>query len=349
MTAKPIELRSDTKTRPTEAMRQAMAVAEVGDDHVGEDPSCNRLCAMVAELLGKETALFLPSGTMCNEIAYRIHCRAGDEIILHESAHPLHFEAGAPAALSGAMLRTLPGPRGTFGGADVERAVRDVDIYAPRSRVVSVEQTANLGGGAVWTLEALRDVAEAAKRHGLALHMDGARLMNAVVASGVSAADFARASDSVWIDLTKGLGCPIGAVLAGSAAFIAEARRWRQMFGGAMRQAGIAAAAGIYALENHVERLAEDHANAKRFAELIAPLPGVALDPASVETNLVFFDLGRDGMDAPALAARLQERGVQVGAVDRRRIRAVTHLDVDRAQVEAAARMMGEVLADEPH
>ena len=346
MTAPPIELRSDTKTRPSEGMRRAMAAAEVGDDHVHEDPTCNRLCDMVAELLGQEAALFLPSGTMCNEIAYKIHCRSGDEIILDCSAHPLHFEAGAPAALAGAMLRTVEGRRGVFGADDVEAAVRSRDQYSPRSRVVSVEQTSNLGGGTVWPREALRDVAAAAKRHGLVLHMDGARLMNAVVASGVAAADFAADCDSLWIDLTKGLGCPVGAVLAGPRGLIDEAIRWRQMFGGAMRQAGIVAAAGIYALQNNVERLAEDHANARRFAEMIAELPGVAVEPETVETNLVFFDLTHPEADASDFSARLAARGLRIGAMSAHRMRAVTHLDVSAAEVEAAANVLAETLSE---
>jgi threonine aldolase len=298
----------------------------------------------VAELLGKERALFLPSGTMCNEIAYCIHCRPGDEIILDRSAHTLHFETGAPAALSGAMTRAIDGERGSFGAAAVERVLRPNDQYAPRSRLISVEQTANLAGGSVWPLARLREVAAVAQRHGLALHMDGARLLNAVVASGVSAADFAADCDSVWIDLTKGLGAPVGAVLAGSQGFIAEALRRRQMLGGAMRQAGIVAAAGLYALTHNVERLAEDHANARLLAERLAAVPGIRLDPATVETNLVFFELA-DGMwDANRLEARLFTEGVRVGAMGPQRLRAVTHLDVTRAQIEQAAGVIERTL-----
>ncbi|MGF1608675.1 MAG: threonine aldolase family protein [Kiloniellales bacterium] len=337
MARAPIELRSDTKTRPSPGMRKAMAEAEVGDDHVGEDPTVNRLCETVADLLGKERALFLPSGTMCNEIAYCLHCRPGDEIILDRTAHALHFETGAPAALSGAMVRTLEGERGIFTGAAVEAAVRGADQYSPRSRLVSVEQTSNLGVGSVWPLATLREVAAVARRHGLALHMDGARLLNAVAASGVPAADYAADCDSVWIDLTKGLGAPVGAVLAGSRAFIAEALRRRQMLGGAMRQAGVVAAAGLYALEHNVERLAEDHANARLFAERIAAVPGIRLDPASVETNLVFFELADGLPDAGSLVKRLLAEGVRIGAMGPRLLRAVTHLDVTRAEVEEAA------------
>ena len=339
-----IELYSDTKTRPSAAMRQAMAAADVGDDHVGEDPTANRLCEMVAALTGKAAALFLPSGTMCNEVAYRVHCRPGDEVIADKTAHTLHFETGGPAALSGVMLRTVNGTRGIFTGADVDAAARSPNQYAPRSCLVSVEQTSNLGGGSVWPRAALQDVAGAARRNGLALHMDGARLMNAVVAAGVSAADFAADCDSVWIDLTKGLGAPVGAVLAGSADFIGEALRIRQMFGGAMRQAGIIAAAGIYALEHNVERLAEDHANAKLFAALIADLPGVHLDPGTVETNLVFFEVSADGLSASDVAARLEAQGVRIGAMGPRLMRAVTHCDVTTEGVRDAAAALGTVL-----
>ena len=230
-----IDLYSDTQTRPSRAMREAMANAEVGDEQRNEDPTVRELCAMVAELLGKDAALFLPSGTMCNEIAYRTHTRPGDEIILHETSHAMHFEGGAPAALSGVMLRTLPGERGMFSADQVRAAVRGGGPHFQRSRLVSVENTTNLGGGAVWSVAALDAVADAAHGRGLSTHMDGARLMNAVVASGVPAAEFARGYDSVWIDMSKGLGAPVGGVLAGSHDFIARALRHKHQFGGAMR------------------------------------------------------------------------------------------------------------------
>lgn len=343
---RPIELRSDTKTKPSEGMRQAMASAEVGDDHVGECPTTRQLCERMADLMGKEQAMFLPSGTMCNELSIRMHCGPGDEIILHESAHPLHFETGAPAGLSGAMVRTVTGPRGQFDAAAVEAALRYPDQYSPRSRLIEVEQTANLGGGSVWPLAKLQEVAAVGRRHGLALHMDGARLLNAVVASGVPAADFARDYDSVWIDLTKGLGAPVGAVLAGTAAFIKDAKRWRQMFGGAMRQAGIVAAAGLYALDHNVERLAEDHANARLLAELIVGLPGVQVVPDEIDTNLVFFDLADDLPDADETSARLREHAVLIGAMGPRRLRAVTHLDVTESEIRRAADRLAQVLSD---
>ena len=287
-----IDLYSDTRTKPTPGMRRAIAEAEVGDEQAMLDPTVNRLCERVAELLGKEAAVYLPSGTMCNQIAARVHCRQGDEIILAASAHPVHAESGGPAALAGVMMRGLQGERGMFTAEQVRAAINSPDWrHAPRSRLLEVENTTNLGGGAVWPIAQIREVTAVAKEHGLACHMDGARLMNAVVASGTPAADYAAPFDSLWLDFSKGLGAPVGAVLAGSKAFVHEAWRVKQQIGGAMRQAGIIAAACIYALDHHVERLAEDHANAKALAEGLAEIPGIELDPATVETNIVWFDV----------------------------------------------------------
>jgi len=337
-----VDFFSDTVTRPTAEMRRFMCDAEVGDEQKLEDPTVNLVCEMVAELLGKEAAVFLPSGTMCNEIALRVHARPGEEVIAHHSAHPINFETGGPGALAGVNMRTVDGARGQFDAAAVEAAVRPASRYAPRSRLVWVEQTSNLGGGSVWPLERLEAVAKVAKSHGLATHMDGARLMNAVVASGVSARDYASPFDSAWIDFTKGLGAPVGAALAGSRAFIDEAWRCKQQMGGAMRQAGIIAAGGVYALRHHVKRLAEDHANARRLAEGLARLPGVRLDPSTIETNIVFFDL-TGSLSAPAAVERMLARGVRMGALGARTIRAVTHLDVDGAGVERALAVARDV------
>ena len=332
-----IDLYSDTQTRPSDAMRKAMAEAPVGDEQRGEDPTVNRLCIMVAELLGKEAAIFLPSGTMCNEIAILVHCNHGDEIIADQTAHIINAEGGGPAAFAGAMLRSLDGARGIYSADQVEAAVRDDGRYSPNSRLVVVEQTSNFGGGTIWPLATIEAVGEVARRHDLAYHMDGARLFNAVVGSGVTALDYAAPFDSLWVDLSKGLGCPVGAVLAGSKSFIDKAWRWKQRMGGAMRQAGIIAAAGVYALEHHVERLAEDHANARLFADLIAAAPGVELEPETVETNIVFFDVAGTGLTAAEIADRLAGRGVRIGAMGRTQLRACTHLDVNREQVEEAA------------
>ena len=336
----PVNLYSDTQTRPTAGMRAAIAAAEVGDEQRGKDPTTLALQERVAELLGHEAAVFLPSGTMCNEIALRLHVRpGGDEIILDRTAHPVNHEAGGPAQLSGAMIRTLEGAGGIFTPAQLEAAIRPPSRYFPRSRLVSVEQTSNLGGGRVWPLDQVREVLEVARRHGLHAHLDGARLMNAVVASGVPAHEYAGGFDTAWIDFTKGLGAPVGAVLAGSQELIDEAWRFKQMLGGAFRQSGIVAAGCLYALEHHVERLAEDHARAGALAERLAELPGVVLDPAKVETNIVIFEVE----DGPGLVQRLADR-VELQVVDRRHVRAVTHLDVGEGEIERALEAFAEEL-----
>jgi threonine aldolase len=340
-----IDLYSDTRTKPTPGMRRAMAEAEVGDEQAMLDPTVNALCERVADLLGKEAAVYLPSGTMCNQIAARVHCRQGDEIILAASAHPFHAESGGPAALAGVMMRGLDGARGMFTAEQVRAAINSPDWrHSPRSRLVEVENTTNLGGGAVWPLAQIRAVTGVAKEHGLASHMDGARLMNAVVASGTPAADYAAPFDSLWIDFSKGLGAPVGAVLAGSRDFVHEAWRVKQQIGGAMRQAGIIAAACLYALDHHVERLAEDHANARRLAEGLAEIPGIEIDPATVETNIVWFDVaGR--IRADEVSASLKGQGILIGNYGQRRMRAVTHLDVDRAGVDTALQTLARVLS----
>jgi threonine aldolase len=328
-----VNLHSDTQTRPSAQMRAAIAAAEVGDEQRGLDPTTRELERRVAELLGHETAVFLPSGTMCNEIALRLHIRpGGDALLLDRTAHPVIAEAGGPAALSGAMIHTLDGEHGIFTAAQLERELSAPgDRYAARSRVVSVEQTTNMGGGRVWPAERIEEVLAVARAHGLRTHMDGARLMNAVVASGVSARRYAAGFDTAWIDFSKGLGAPVGAVLAGSAELIEEAWRHKQMLGGALRQSGILAAGCLYGLDHNVERLAEDHDNARLLGEGLAELPGVELDPAAVETNIVIFTVE----NAPALVERVA-REVDVMALDARRVRAVTHLDIDRPQIERA-------------
>jgi threonine aldolase len=338
-----VNLFSDTQTRPTEGMRRAIAAAEVGDEQRGLDPTVNALQERVAELLGHQAGLFLPSGTMCNEIALRLHVRpGGDEVLLDRTSHPIVAEAGGPAAVSGAVLHPLDGDGGIFTAAQLEEAISAPgDRYAPRSRLVSVEQTTNMGGGRVWPLPTIREVLEVAERHDLRRHLDGARLLNAVVASGVPAADFARGFDTAWLDFTKGLGAPVGAVLVGSADLIEEAWRYKQMWGGAMRQAGIVAAAGLYALDHHVERLAEDHANARVLADGLASVPGVELDADRVETNIVIFEVD----DAFALVGALHDAGIEVTPLGPTRVRMVTHLDVDRAGCERAVSVIRETLA----
>jgi threonine aldolase len=342
-----IDLYSDTQTRPSPGMRKAMAEAEVGDEQRGEDPTTNRLQDMVAELLGKEAAVFLPSGTLCNLIALAVHCRPGDEVMAAEVAHIFSSEAGGGAVVAGVQGWQIQSREGIFSGADVDAAVRTGDgRHNPISRLVAVEQTVNRGGGSIWPLAALEDVGKAAQRHGLALHMDGARILNAVVASGVSAKAMAAPCDTVWLDLSKGLGCPIGGVLAGPKDFILEAWRWKHRLGAAMRQSGIVAAAGVYALENNVERLAEDHANARYLAELVADIPGVTLFNPKVETNIVFFDPAGAGLTGQAMLAPLVAKGVRMGSTYGSMVRAVTHHDVSRVDMESAARAVREVVAE---
>ncbi len=341
MTTAAINLLSDTQTRPTAEMRAAMAAAEVGDEQRGLDPTTIELQERVAALLGHEAGLFLPSGTMCNLIAFRLHIRpGGDEAILAANSHPVGFEAGAPAFVNGAMLRQLDTPTGIFDGAAVQEALRKPgDRYAPRSRMVSVEQTTNLGGGRVWPLADVRGVLEAAGAAGLRTHLDGARLMNAVVASGDEASAFAAGFHTAWLDFSKGLGAPVGAVLVGSEELIAEAWRYKQMLGGALRQSGVLSAACLHALDHHVARLAEDHANARRLAEGLAEIPGVSVEPDTVQTNIVIFEVD----DAGALCRGAAADEVHVGAMGERRVRAVTHLDVGDADVDRALEVLGRV------
>jgi threonine aldolase len=335
-----VNLHSDTQTRPSEGMRRAIATAEVADEQRGLDPTVNALQERVAELLGHEAALFLPSGTMCNQIAIRLHTRPGDEVILERHAHPIIAEAGGPAAHSGAMMHPVDGEGGMFTAAQVEASVRTRNRYLPRSRLVCVEQTTNYGGGRVWPLRQIRDVLDVAASHGLRTHLDGARLMNAVVASGVPASDYASGFTTAWLDFTKGLGAPVGACLAGSEELIEEAWRFKQMMGGALRQAGIVAAAGLYALDHNVERLAEDHENARVLAEGIAELRGASIDPSKVETNIVIFEVD----DPAAVVAALIVEGVETTQMGPGRIRAVTHMDVDRAGIERALVALRKVL-----
>jgi len=342
-----IDLYSDTKSKPTPEMRQAIANAEVGDEQRDEDPTVRKLQEMTAELLGKEAALFLPSGTMGNAIAYRVWAEPGQEVILDKTCHTLHSEAGGPAALAGVMTRILDGDNGIFTGDMVHAAVRPLGRHnVPQSALVSIEQTANAGGGAIWPLATIEEVAEAARAHNLIVHMDGARLLNAVVATNVSAAAYAAPCDSLWIDLSKGLGCPVGAVLAGSADFINQSRRFKHQFGGAMRQAGIIAAAGVYALEHNIERMAVDHANARKLAEGIENLDGLSLEFGLPQTNMVYFRVAEERMTAQDLHERLwADHGIRIGVSGAQRFRAVTHIDVSTDDIDAALSGLSAVLA----
>ncbi len=324
-------------------MRQTVLDAEVGDEQKAEDPTTTKLCKRVAELLGKEAAVFLPSGTMCNEIAIKVHTHPGDEVICERTCHIVHFEGGGPAAISGAMIHALDGTNGFLDPEQIRSAIRPASRYAPRSRLLCVEQTANLAGGRVWPLDQLKAVSNVAKEAGMATHMDGARLMNAVVQSGISAAEWAESYDSCWIDFSKGLGAPVGSVLAGSQDFIEHAWIVKQQLGGAMRQSGILAAMCLYALDHHVDRLADDHALANSIAERIGKLRSVEkLLP--VDTNIVIFDLMPDAPTATELAHLCESDGVIIGDFGERRIRIVTHLDVDQKSGDALCAAMANHL-----
>ena len=336
-----INLYSDTQTLPTPAMKEAMMLAPLGDEQHGDDPTVHALCDRMAALLGKEAAVFLPSGTMCNIAATLTHCRPGDEILAHETAHILTSEGGGHGALGGVQITPLRGPRGMYTADDVRAAIRPRRRHSPPQAMLEAEQTANTGGGAVWPKAQLDAVAAVAKEHGLATHMDGARLMNACVASGVAPAEMAAGWDSVWLDFTKGLGAPLGAVLCGSAEFIDTAWRWKQRLGGAMRQAGICAAACLYALDHHVDRLAEDHANAKAFARGLRQIPGI--DVVEPDTNLVYFNPAGAGMSAAELVRALRSQGILISMLGGR-IRGCTHLDVTAPMIEEALGVIREAI-----
>lgn len=341
-----IDLSSDTATRPSQGMREFMAKAPVGDEQRREDPTVNALQAMVAELTGKAAALFLPSGTMCNAIAFTVLTQRGEAVILDRESHPNTSEAGGPAVLAGVLLRTVDGAGGVFTEEQVLREVAAGGTHVSRTAMISVENSTNRGGGKVWPVERLAALRGIADAHGMVLHMDGARLMNAVIASGVTAKAFASHVDTVWIDLSKGLGAPVGAVLAGDAAFIEKARLLKHRFGGAMRQAGVIAAAGLYAFEHNVERLAEDHANAKLLEEGLSAIPGITMVNGPVETNIVFFDVTKTGLTSGEVARRIEADGVRMGPYLYGDVmRAVTHLDVSRADCVTAVEAVRSAVA----
>jgi threonine aldolase len=340
-----IDLRSDTQTKPTAEMRQAIATAEVGDEQKREDPTVNLLEECAAELLGQEEAVYLPTATMANEIALRLHGEPGDEVLAEEHSHILIAELGGPAALSGFLTRPLPGDRGRLSPEQIRAAARLWDDrHTPLTRIVSIENTHNSSGGRVWPLEEVEAVADTCRELGLRLHLDGARLFNAAVALGIPAAEIARHGDTVTICLSKGLGCPLGALVAGSSALMVRARRFKHLFGGAMRQAGIVAAAGVYALEHNIDRLAEDHARARRLAEGLADA-GLPVDPEDVETNFVQMDVAPLGLTYSDALERLHQAGVGFsGTVQPTVLRAVTHLDVTDEDIERAIELAPRAL-----
>ncbi|MBW2084765.1 MAG: low-specificity L-threonine aldolase [Deltaproteobacteria bacterium] len=342
----PVDLRSDTVTKPTPEMREVMAKAPVGDDVFGEDPSINALQEKAADLLGLEAALFVPSGTMANQIAIKVLTRPGDEVILEVGSHPFNFESGAAAVISSVQLRTLTGKRGLLEPEQFERAIRPDDIHYTPTRAFCLENTHNRGGGSIYPLEMVAAVRKVADAHGIVMHLDGARIFNACVATGLKPADYAQYFETVAFCLSKGLGAPVGSIIAGDKTIIKEALRWRKVFGGAMRQAGILAAAGIYALDHNVDRLAEDHANARFLAQRLAELDGIEIDPAEVETNIIIFKITHPRLNAPELTERLKAREVLVLPVSPDSIRAVTHLNVDRKGVERALETIKMVIKE---
>ena len=327
-----IDLRSDTVTQPTPDMRDVMANAVVGDDVLGNDPTVKQLESYTARLLGKEAALFVPSGTMANQIAVRCHTQPGEEILLDANAHIYWYEAGGSAALSGAMCRVLHGKRGVFSAAELQAALRPPDLHLPPSKLLAVENTHNRGGGTIWPLEQIVEVCNVARQAGLCTHLDGARLWNASVATGIAESKYAEPFDSVSVCFSKGLGAPVGSAIAGSEEFIARAMRVRKQFGGGMRQSGIIAAGALYALDHNRLRLADDHANAKRLAEGLCELSGVKMDIDAVETNIVYFDV--EGYPVPQLVDSLKEKNVLVLQTGATTIRAVTSLEVDAEDIE---------------
>jgi threonine aldolase len=343
--ALPIDLRSDTVTKPSEAMRRAMAAAPVGDDIYREDPTIERLQQTVADLLGKEAALYVPSGTMSNQVCLRTLTRPGDEVVAHEDSHILHYEAGSAAALSGLQIRPLPGESGVLPAEEVERAIRPVSEHFARTGAVEMENTHNRCGGTVWPLEAMQAVAGVAHSHGVAVHLDGARLWNAHVATGVSLKAYASTADSVSVCFSKGLGAPVGSALLGSREFVEEARYNRKRYGGAMRQAGIIAAGALYALEHNVDRLVEDHANAAALAGLLSEVPGLVVTHA-VQTNILIVAVGGLGVGAEQVVAALKEEGVLCGMAAADRLRFVTHLDVSAEAVRRAGEIAAHKLTE---
>lgn len=338
-----IDLRSDTVTRPTPAMRKAMATAEVGDDVLGEDPTVNLLQDRVASLLGKDAGLFMPSGTMANQVAIKTQIQPGDEIIIDKDAHIYYYECAATAVISGGQFRCLAGKRGILAADAIAAAIRPPDIHQPPSRLVCLENTHNRGGGSIYPVESLAAIAELASTHDIRVHLDGARLFNAALAVGATVRELASMADSVCIAFSKALGAPSGSILCGPADFIEMARRFRKMLGGGMRQIGILAAACLHALEHHVERLAEDHDKAKRLASGLSQMPGIQLDPEAVVTNIVLFDVADTGQDADVFVGLLAENGVLMIPFGPTAVRAVTHLDVDETDIDKALEIVHQL------
>jgi threonine aldolase len=342
MASRLIDLRSDTATQPTQAMRHAMLEAPLGDDMLGEDPTVNQLEAEVARRTGKESAMFVPSGSMSNQIALRLHLQPGDEVLCEAAAHIYLFEGGGPAAISGAMCQTIPSQRGILDVKDFEGRIRPNNIHCPRTRLVALENTNNRANGAILPLENIRRISEWARAHELALHLDGARLWNAAVKTGIPLHEWTKPFDTVSLCFSKGLGCPVGSILVGSQELITRARRLRKLLGGAMRQAGILAAAALYALEHHINRLADDHAHAQILAQALEQTPGFDILAREIETNILWIPVDSARGTAQEWASRFRERGIAVGTFGTNMIRMVTHLGVSRADAEYVANAVRE-------
>ncbi len=341
----PIDLRSDTVTKPTPAMRRAMAEAEVGDDVYLEDPTVNRLQERAAEIFEKEAALFVPSGTMGNQICVKLSARPGTEVVLEQRSHIFNYEMGASAVLSGVTFRPVAGEDGLLNWDLISGAIHHgAPYYVTPTSLVALENSHNMAGGSVMPLATMREVCERAHAIGLRVHLDGARVFNAAIALDTTVAEIARPFDSVMFCLSKGLGAPVGSMIAGSKEFIAEGRNWRKLLGGGMRQVGVLAAAGLIALEDSPKFLIEDHANAKRLAEGLAELRGVEVDPERVQTNIVIFDIADTGLTTAQLSAELKSRGVLANGVNAREMRMVTHYDVNREQIERTIQIVREIL-----
>ena len=339
-----IDLRSDTVTRPTAGMHQAMFAATVGDDVFGEDPTVNGLQEKAARLLNKEAAIFVASGTMGNQLSIKAHTQPGDEVIIEGGAHAMNFEGGAGAVLSSVQFFGIPGNRGIFDASQVEAAIRIDDVHFPVSRLVIIENTHNRGGGSIFPLDKILKIRELASQRGLRMHMDGARLWNACVATGISPAQYSAPFDSVSVCLSKALGCPVGSLILGSKDFIKRVHRFRKMVGGGMRQAGFLAAAGIYALDHHIDRLEEDHRKAKKMAQGLANIKNVGINPGEVETNILFFDVSLAEKTAQEVVAACREKGVRLHPTAKTRIRCVTHLDVSFDDIDRALMVIEGVM-----
>ncbi len=335
-----IDLRSDTFTKPSPEMREEMKNAEVGDDVFGEDPTVNRLQKEVASLLGKEAGLFVASGVMGNQVAVNAHTQPGDEVILEQHAHIFYYEAGAPAMLSGVQLMPIPGEKGILTDESIEKALRPVNVHFPPTRLICLENTHNRAGGKIYPLDEIKKISTIAKKHKLRMHLDGARLWNASVATGISLKEYGRYFDSVSVCFSKGLGAPVGSMVVGSKEYIKKAHRYRKIYGGGMRQAGIIAAGALYAVNNNIKRLSQDHDNAKKLAEGFNSIDGFSVDMDTVETNIVMVDIDKNFLTSEQVVAKLKKENVLILSVGSQRLRAVTHLDVDSSDIEQAVKII---------